>query len=89
MNWLGKIAGSSKLLENGGSNAEEQPIFRTGLGKTVDVKKSSIARARSVLGDLDCTSTDAGMDFLYNICPIFVGRKFVYLVNGHTMVCDY
>lgn len=43
---------------------EEQPIFRTGLGKSVEVKKSSIARARSVLGEMDGTLTDAGMYFL-------------------------
>lgn len=50
---------------------EEQPIFRTGLGKSVEVKKSSIAKARSVLGEMDCTSTDAGIFFLLNICSIF------------------
>ncbi|KAH6787036.1 hypothetical protein C2S52_006588 [Perilla frutescens var. hirtella] len=51
---------SSKLLENGRRNVEEQPLFRTGLGKSVAVKHSSISRARSVLGDVDSTSTDTG-----------------------------
>lgn len=47
---------------------EEQPIFRTGLGKSVEVKKSSIARARSVLVDVDCALTDAGTHSLLEIC---------------------
>ncbi|XP_047949061.1 protein BREAST CANCER SUSCEPTIBILITY 2 homolog B-like [Salvia hispanica] len=55
------LLGSSKLLENRKSNVEEeQPTFRTGLGKSVEVKHSSIARARSVLGDLDYTLIDSG-----------------------------
>ena len=58
--------GSSKLLENRKSNVEEeQPTFRTGLGKSVEVKHSSIARARSVLGDLDYTLIDSGIDFSF------------------------
>ncbi|KAK6120225.1 hypothetical protein DH2020_045916 [Rehmannia glutinosa] len=52
--------GCSKLVENGMGNVENQPMFRTGLGKSVDVKKSSIAKARSVLGDIDDAVTDTG-----------------------------
>lgn len=47
---------------------DEQSIFRTGLGISVEVKKSSIARARSVLGDVDCVLTDAGTHSLVEIC---------------------
>ncbi|KAG6430718.1 hypothetical protein SASPL_108790 [Salvia splendens] len=54
------LLGSSKLLENGKSYVEEQPTFRTGLGKSVELKQSSIARARSVLGELDYTLIDSG-----------------------------
>ncbi|KAG6427679.1 hypothetical protein SASPL_111925 [Salvia splendens] len=43
-----------------GINVEEQPTFRTGLGKSVEVKQSSIARARSVLGEVDCALIDSG-----------------------------
>ncbi|KAK6164803.1 hypothetical protein DH2020_001667 [Rehmannia glutinosa] len=52
--------GCSKLVENGMGNVENQPMFRTGSGKSVDVKKSSIAKARSVLGDIDDAVTDTG-----------------------------
>ncbi|KAL1549093.1 protein BREAST CANCER SUSCEPTIBILITY 2 B-like [Salvia divinorum] len=54
------LLGSSRLLENGKSNVEEQATFRTGLGKSVEVKESSIARARSVLGEVDYTLVDSG-----------------------------
>ncbi|XP_057808208.1 protein BREAST CANCER SUSCEPTIBILITY 2 homolog B-like [Salvia miltiorrhiza] len=54
------LLGSSKILENGRRDVEEQPTFRTGLGKSVEVKQSSIARARSVLGEVDYTLTDSG-----------------------------
>ncbi|KAK6118245.1 hypothetical protein DH2020_048031 [Rehmannia glutinosa] len=50
----------SKLVENGMGNVENQPMFRTGSGKSVDVKKSSIAKARSVLGDIDDAVVDTG-----------------------------
>ncbi|MCL7026798.1 hypothetical protein MKW94_028353 [Papaver nudicaule] len=42
--------GSSKLLQNDERNNESPPMFRTGLGKSVAVKKSSILKALSVLG---------------------------------------
>ncbi|KAL8517175.1 hypothetical protein ACS0TY_015404 [Phlomoides rotata] len=54
------LIGSSKLLESGGSNVENPPMFRTGLGKSVELKHSSIAKARSVLGEIDGLFTDTG-----------------------------
>ena len=45
--------GCSKILENDGPCVESPPMFRTGLGKSVTVKQSSIAKALSVLGDDD------------------------------------
>ncbi|KAI3474242.1 hypothetical protein Pfo_029030 [Paulownia fortunei] len=42
----------------GTGNVENPPMFRTGLGKSVDVKQSSLAKARSVLGDIDDAVTD-------------------------------
>ncbi|KAL8494046.1 hypothetical protein ACS0TY_025011 [Phlomoides rotata] len=54
------LIGSSKLLESGGSNVENPPMFRTGLGESVELKHSSIAKARSVLGEIDGLFTDTG-----------------------------
>ncbi|KAL2250360.1 UNVERIFIED_CONTAM: Protein BREAST CANCER SUSCEPTIBILITY 2 B [Sesamum indicum] len=52
----------SKLVENGQGIEEDPPMFRTGLGKSVQVMQSSIAKARSVLGDVDDdTLTDKGI----------------------------
>ncbi|KAL2541439.1 Protein BREAST CANCER SUSCEPTIBILITY 2B [Abeliophyllum distichum] len=48
----------SKLVENGKGNLENPPMFRTGLGKYVAVTHSSIAKARSILGDVDIEVTD-------------------------------
>ncbi|XP_010037674.2 protein BREAST CANCER SUSCEPTIBILITY 2 homolog B isoform X2 [Eucalyptus grandis] len=45
--------GCSKLLENGDAASRSLPMFRTGSGKSVALKKSSIAKALSVLGDED------------------------------------
>ncbi|KAK4396078.1 protein BREAST CANCER SUSCEPTIBILITY 2B [Sesamum angolense] len=57
----GRGASCSKLVENGQGIEEDQPMFRTGLGKSVQVKQSSIAKALSVLGDVDDdTLTDKG-----------------------------
>ncbi|KAJ9694057.1 hypothetical protein PVL29_009843 [Vitis rotundifolia] len=47
------LQGCSKILENCGPCVESPPMFRTGLGKSVAVKQSSIAKALSVLGDDD------------------------------------
>ncbi|XP_057983241.1 protein BREAST CANCER SUSCEPTIBILITY 2 homolog B-like [Malania oleifera] len=49
--------GCSKLPENRATGTGSAPMFRTGLGKSVAVKQSSIAKALSVLGDDDCTDT--------------------------------
>ncbi|XP_058000163.1 protein BREAST CANCER SUSCEPTIBILITY 2 homolog B isoform X2 [Hevea brasiliensis] len=43
----------STFLENGEEDVEHAPMFRTGLGKSVALKQSSIAKALSVLGDND------------------------------------
>ncbi|XP_026440082.1 protein BREAST CANCER SUSCEPTIBILITY 2 homolog B-like [Papaver somniferum] len=43
--------GSSKLFQSNELNNESPPMFRTGLGKSVAVKKSSILKALSVLGE--------------------------------------
>lgn len=43
----------SKLLEKGNEHNGNAPIFRTGLGKLVALKQSSIAKALSVLGGDD------------------------------------
>ncbi|KAL7136117.1 hypothetical protein ABFS83_10G008000 [Erythranthe nasuta] len=54
------LLGYSKLLENGEGNLENEPMFRTGLGKSVVVKQSSIAKARSVLGGIDDSLIETG-----------------------------
>lgn len=47
-------------------------MFRTGLGKSVELKQSSIAKARSVLGEIDDYAlTDTGIDFLLDLSYIF------------------
>ncbi|XP_051142662.1 protein BREAST CANCER SUSCEPTIBILITY 2 homolog B-like [Andrographis paniculata] len=52
--------GCSEILEEHIGNTEDAPLFRTGLGKSVAVKQSSIKRARLVLGDVDEVPTDTG-----------------------------
>ncbi|TXG58894.1 hypothetical protein EZV62_016723 [Acer yangbiense] len=47
------LQGCSKLLENGNEVADNVPMFKTGLGKSVPLKQSSIAKALSVLRDAD------------------------------------
>ncbi|XP_030537321.1 protein BREAST CANCER SUSCEPTIBILITY 2 homolog B-like isoform X2 [Rhodamnia argentea] len=47
------LQGCSKLLENGNAASQSLPMFRTGSGKSVALKQSSIAKALSVLGDED------------------------------------
>ncbi|KAL5720910.1 hypothetical protein ACHQM5_013536 [Ranunculus cassubicifolius] len=48
------IQGSSKLFKNcGGQYDEKAPMFRTGSGKSVETKQSSIAKALTVLGEDD------------------------------------
>ncbi|KAF8402568.1 hypothetical protein HHK36_010654 [Tetracentron sinense] len=61
--------GRSKLLENNGGRDESSPMFRTGLGKPVNVSHSSIKKALSVLGEDDSPnqgkvhSRDSGHSF--------------------------
>lgn len=42
-----------KLFENGRKKAESFPMFRTGVGKSVVIKQSSIEKALSVVADED------------------------------------
>ncbi|XP_075502367.1 LOW QUALITY PROTEIN: protein BREAST CANCER SUSCEPTIBILITY 2 homolog B-like [Primulina tabacum] len=56
------IQGRSKILENEKGNLDNSPMFRTGMGKSVAVKQSSIAKARSVLGDVGDVFADAGQN---------------------------
>ncbi|XP_012460756.1 protein BREAST CANCER SUSCEPTIBILITY 2 homolog B isoform X1 [Gossypium raimondii] len=51
------LQGCSKLIENGDGEFEEYPMFRTGLGKSVALKESSIAKALSILANDDAAST--------------------------------
>lgn len=53
--WFGfDVIGRPELVENNGSSATGySPMFRTGLGKPVAVKQSSIAKAQRVLRDDD------------------------------------
>lgn len=46
-----------KLLENGSKNVESSPIFRTGSGKPVGIKESSIEKALFVLGSEDVSNS--------------------------------
>ncbi|KAI3788693.1 hypothetical protein L2E82_01466 [Cichorium intybus] len=50
-------AGYSKLYENQHGEIETPPSFRTGLGKLVAVKQSSLVKASSILGDEDDGTT--------------------------------
>ncbi|CAK9150441.1 unnamed protein product [Ilex paraguariensis] len=43
----------SKLTDNWSVNVESPPMFRTGIGKPVMVKNSSVSKALSILGDED------------------------------------
>ncbi|CAK7343756.1 unnamed protein product [Dovyalis caffra] len=52
--------GISKPLEKGNEDNGNAPVFRTGLGKSVVLKQSSIAKALSVLGDDDEYSINSG-----------------------------
>ncbi|KAJ4821846.1 hypothetical protein Tsubulata_046386 [Turnera subulata] len=50
--------GCSKLIEKrNGGDADTAPMFRPGLGKSVALKQSSLARARAILGDGDCVAS--------------------------------
>lgn len=43
--------GCSKLIEREKAMGGEIPMFRTGMGNSVILKESSIARAKSILAD--------------------------------------
>ncbi|KAL5742457.1 hypothetical protein ACOSP7_029189 [Xanthoceras sorbifolium] len=47
------LHGCSKLLENGNEASDNVPLFKNGLGKSVSLKQSSIAKALSVLSNAD------------------------------------
>lgn len=49
--------GCSKLLEDNDEGFDRTPMFKTGSGRTVPVKQSSIAKALSVLGQDDSFDT--------------------------------
>ncbi|XP_024018442.1 protein BREAST CANCER SUSCEPTIBILITY 2 homolog B [Morus notabilis] len=52
------LQGCSKLLEDDNDeDVEKTPLFKTGLGRFVPVKQSSITKALSVLGDDSVTDT--------------------------------
>ncbi|XP_022766252.1 protein BREAST CANCER SUSCEPTIBILITY 2 homolog B-like [Durio zibethinus] len=56
------LQGCSKLIENGDGGFEKCPMFRTGLGKSVAFKESSIEKALSILGDDDGGTTVASSE---------------------------
>lgn len=62
LNYCLMLQGCSKLIERDEAIPGEIPMFRTGLGKSVPLKESSIARAKSLLADdkVACSGT-----FLY------------------------
>ena len=63
----------SKVLKNGGPCVKSPPTFWTGLGKSVTVKQFSIAKALSILGDIDFSAgsqdhdRDSGCGFLNSL----------------------
>ncbi|PIN01753.1 hypothetical protein CDL12_25734 [Handroanthus impetiginosus] len=75
------LLGCSKLVESGKSNLENPPMFRTGLGRTVAVKQSSLAKARSVLGDIGDALNDTGVDSFWDLLYIFGHFAAVQLTN--------
>ncbi|KAJ0089320.1 hypothetical protein Patl1_31429 [Pistacia atlantica] len=54
------LHGHSKILENENEAAETTPMFKTGMGRPVKLKQSSIAKALSVLGNEDGEGRHAG-----------------------------
>lgn len=55
--------GTEGIVENC-DDSEIKGLFRTGLGKKVEVKQSSIDKARSVLSDLDFEDVVLGQNQL-------------------------
>ncbi|CAI0424118.1 unnamed protein product [Linum tenue] len=60
------LEGCPKLLENAKDGGGSAPIFRTGSGKSVALKQSSIAKALSVLSDGDGLGTAGYAGEAYN-----------------------
>ncbi|KFK24669.1 hypothetical protein AALP_AA8G009600 [Arabis alpina] len=52
------LQGCSKLVEPEETSSGEIPMFRTGLGKSVALKQSSIAKAKSILADNKAAYSD-------------------------------
>ena len=70
--WFGFATGCAKLLENRSEGFGSSPMFRTGLGKSVSVKQSSLAKAFSVLGDDAKTDTGTGTGTTISLFSIFI-----------------
>lgn len=51
LNYCLMLQGCSKLIEREEAMPGEIPMFRTGLGKSVALKESSIAKAKSILAE--------------------------------------
>ncbi|PIA59575.1 hypothetical protein AQUCO_00400456v1 [Aquilegia coerulea] len=72
------IQGSSKLLPNCGAMYDEKaPLFRTGSGKSVEVKQSSITKAMSVLNEGDVSDTGS-LRVLQNCCNVHVEKSSMF-----------
>lgn len=57
--------------------AENKGVFRTGFGKKVEVKQSSIDRARAVLSELDFEDVDLGIFLVFKKSThFFLGKLF-------------
>ncbi|KAI8557146.1 hypothetical protein RHMOL_Rhmol05G0312600 [Rhododendron molle] len=78
------LQGCSELIENGEGNLESPPMFRSGLGKSVSVKQSSITKALSILGDERdafadtgqfCDGNDFGCSFSNSMFQTGSGKK--------------
>lgn len=59
----------SPLLENGEEDIEHAPMFRTGLGNSVALKQSSIAKALSILEDNDNAISSGRCSFFSCLSP--------------------
>lgn len=70
--------GCSKLLENRDEGVGKFPMFKTGLGRSVAVKQSSIAKALSVLGN--GADTDRGLVLFLDLFVIIYNRLFLSIV---------
>lgn len=73
--------GSLRLMEGGNGNMEATPIFRTGSGRSVEAKKSSISRALAILGDEGDQIIQTGATYLQ--C-----RHFIFKLLRYTKYCE-